>query len=157
MNWTRFLAAAASLSVLCSSSVPSSVFTFGPVARNFVSTASASALPLYLAAVFLNEGPFLSLSTEWHLVQPLSFRALLAASASTAALAGRTNAKAAAAAARSAIVFMEFLSCAERFWNQLSSTGSSQLNNGRAYRRVDQPQQRPLGCRCYCGPAICIH
>jgi len=53
------------------------------VVKFLISFSSPSALPLYLAAIFLYEGPFLVLSRAWHLKQPLLLASALAASAST--------------------------------------------------------------------------
>jgi hypothetical protein len=55
----------------------------------------------------LKAGPFLALSTEWHLVQPLSFIAFVAASASGAALAVIEKANFASAARRET-VFVDY-------------------------------------------------
>lgn len=49
---TKLLVAPLSFSALCSSSEPSSNFTFGPEVRNFSSFSCASAWPLYFAATF---------------------------------------------------------------------------------------------------------
>src|SRR3954470_17992022 len=68
--------------ISCRSSLPSTL-TVGPVVRCLYSVASASALPLYLAALFLNEGPSLSADTEWHFMQPLFLSSASAAPVST--------------------------------------------------------------------------
>ncbi len=52
---------------------------------------------LYLAAIFFSAGPFLVLSTAWHLVQSLAFIRALAASSSGAACAGDRKASASTA------------------------------------------------------------
>src|SRR3989304_9174044 len=74
----RFLVAAAS-------PLETTAWSLGPVLRNLTRLASASALPLYLAATDLNEGPFLSFSTSWHLVHFSALARAWAALASTSA------------------------------------------------------------------------
>ena len=66
------------------------------------SLASASALPLYLAAISLNPGPIFLASTAWHVMQP----DFCARSASPAAFAAPATANPAAATATSTIDFI---------------------------------------------------
>src|SRR5687768_12515264 len=85
MYATTFLTSASFLvlSASCSSSLPSTLI-FGLVVRCLTSVACASGLPLYLAAVSLNEGPSFLALTEWHFMQPLFFVSASAAATSTA-------------------------------------------------------------------------
>src|SRR5213080_1260097 len=70
-------------SVGCTWSLPS-IFTLGLVVRCVTSFCSASALPLYLAATLLYDGPSFCLSIEWQLRQPLFFTRPSAAASSAA-------------------------------------------------------------------------
>jgi hypothetical protein len=61
------------LMILCSSSVPSSSFTFGPVVMlRMIFSSPSAGLSLYLAAIFFHDGPDLVLAGAWHLVHLFS-------------------------------------------------------------------------------------
>src|SRR5688500_20355481 len=85
MYLTTFLTSASFVvfRLSCSPSLPSTL-TLGLVVRCLKSAASASALPLYLAAVSLKGGPSFFAETEWHFRQPLFFISASAAATSWA-------------------------------------------------------------------------
>src|SRR5262245_59769442 len=85
MYWMAFLSSASfpAFSAACVSSAPP-ILIFGFVVRCATSFCSASALPLYLAATSLNDGPAFFAETEWHPVQPLFLISASAAAVSCA-------------------------------------------------------------------------